>query len=238
MKEIAGLRGWVLLIVGFGAFWLYSGSERKAEAREIALHAYEVPEGRAEELARVLSGAMPREGDHAIARVTASPDGRVLVAGSKAMQRGVQEVLADIAKRPAPPAPPSIEMTYWVVTGKRAEKPGDGGVDLKEVATALETITKTDGPMTFELLEKMRLSSMSDEHGFGRGAKIEKFEQRASMTGDKKIIADLTIDPDGSPEIRTRVQLTPEQFLVLGESADPKTPGARLYYIVRPSVRG
>lgn len=238
MKEIMGLLGWVLLIVGIGAVWLHGGSERKAEAREVGLRAYDVPEGRAEELARVLAGAMPREGDHAIARVTASPDGRVLVAGSQAIQRGVEEVLAEVATRPAPPAPPTIDMTYWIVTGRPAEKAGSAGVGLREVTTALETISKADGPMTFELLEKVRLASMSDEHGFGSGANIKRFEQRASMTGDKKIIAELSIDLDGPPEIRTRVQLMPDQFLVLGESADPKTPGTRLYYIVRPSVRG
>lgn len=239
MKEISSVLGWVLLVGALAAFWLYSGSERKSQAAEVVLRGYEVPAGRAEELARVLSGAMPRDANNqGIARVTSSPDGRVLVVGSRAIQKGVESVLAQAAKHPADP-PPTVDMSYWLVTARSAAKSGETTADLEEIETALEAIRKSDGPMEFTLMEKIRLASMSDEHADGRGGYVERFEQRASVSGGK-VIADVMIDAMGVPQIRTRVQLAPDQFMVLGESSlsDPKNPGTRLYYIVRPTVRG
>lgn len=239
MKEISSLLGWVLLVVALAGFWFFSHGERKAEASEVVLRGYDVPAGRAEELARVLSGAMPRDAsNNQIARVTSSPDGRVLVVGTLGIQKGVEGVLAEAMKHPASP-PPTVDMSYWLVTGRSAAKSGETSADLKEVGTALDAITKVDGPMEFTLLEKVRLASMSDERAEGRSGRVDRFEQVASVSAGK-VIADVTIDVVGVPMIRTRVQLTPDQFLVLGESSldDPKNPGARLYYIVRPAVRG
>ena len=239
MKEISGLLGWVLLVVGFAAFWVFSYGEKKSETAEVVLKGYEVPAGRAEELSRVLSGAMPRDAaGNQIARVTSSPDGRVLVVGARGIQKGVESVLAEAARHPATP-PPTVDMSYWLVSGKSAAKSGETSADLKEVGTALDAITKADGPMEFTLMEKVRLASISDERAEGRSGYVDRFEQRASVSGGK-VIAEITLDAAGAPMIRTQVQLTPDQFLVLGESSlnDPKNPGARLYYIVRPTVRG
>ena len=239
MKEISSVLGWVLLVGALAAFWLYSGSERKSQAAEVVLRGYDVPAGRAEELSRVLSGAMPRDANNqGIARVTSSPDGRVLVVGSRAIQKGVESVLAQATKHPAAP-PPTVDMSYWLVTATSAAKSGETTADLKEIETALEAIRKVDGPMQFTLMEKIRLASMSDERGQGRGGYVERFEQRASVSGGK-VIADILLDALGVPQIETRVQLAPDQFMVLGESSlsDAKNPGTRLYYIVRPTVRG
>lgn len=246
-KEIVNGIGLVLLVLGLAAFWLYARSERDDESKQLVLEAYEVPAGRAEEIARVLSGALPRAeavpaGSAAatVAKVTASPDGRVLVAGSRAMQRAIAKVIAETAGRPAAAPPPSVDTTFWVVRAKRigasgAKSSTDG--NLTEVATVLDTISASDGAMEFSLLEKVRLVSMSDERAEGRGDRVKQFSVRPTVTGGK-VIADVFIDPDGSAEFQTRVQLAPDQFLVLGESAFPEQKDERLYYVVRPSIRG
>ena len=206
--------------------------------RELVLMAYDVPAAHAAEIERVLSSAMPREGENSlpVGRVSMLPDGRLLVVAPHGIQHGVGALVAGLASRPAPPAPPTISMTYWLVIGKRSSKDAATPVELREIDAALAAAVKADGPMEFRLVEKATVASLPDEHGELQGVEFSRIAQRGTIVGGK-LLAELKIDPLNYGRVETRVQIEPGQLVLLAESGATKD-GDRLYYIARATVRG
>src|SRR3972149_6538094 len=88
----------------------------------------------------------------------------------------------------SPAAPPTVEITYWLVAGRRTQKYA-AGPGLKDVEKVLAAVADADGPMEFTLVERPRLTSLSSERGFAQGQMAE-VNQRATVTNGT-LVADL-----------------------------------------------
>lgn len=210
----------------------------KSKPNELILRTYEVPPSRAEEVASVLSHALRTNKDTPNrGTVNRLDDGRLVVLASRAVQEGIAQTCADLVKRPAPPAPATVELSYWLVVGSNADS-NNSEPPPPLLQPALEQITKQDGVSNFSLIEATRIASLSTARGATRSGATE-YEQRATVVG-KTILADVDIESQGT-SLETRISLNPGQLVVLGQSY-VKRPGAdgvrgkRLYYIVRGEI--
>ena len=215
---------------------------------EMVLRTYPVPSGTGQEIRSILDNVFAGlEKDKLLARASLSPDGRLVVVGPPGIQDGVKSFLDEVGKAPPPAAPPTVEITYWLVAGRRTQKYA-AGPGLKDVEKVLAAVADADGPMEFTLVERLRLTSLSSERGFAQGQTAE-VSQQATVTGGT-LVADLSVTAKPAI-IQTRVQLTPGQTLVLGEAGyQPLPPDVRvtpgearlteeartLYVVLRPVV--
>jgi hypothetical protein len=197
---------------------------------ELQLRSYKVPPGAAQQLRAVIRAALFLEKDRSIGSAQVTSDGQLLVLGAPAIQKGVEQLVADY---PARGAPPSIELTYWLVRGK----PGNAAArpELQEIAAALAALPEPK--RDFELVERLRLTSMSAEHAQVEG-RLLRIQQNATLVGDR-VVADLNINSakSGGNKVETRVQLQPGQLLVLAEMGAAEGQGeGEVFYVVRASV--
>ncbi len=213
-------------------------------APEVVLRSYDVPTGQGEQVRSILSGAFQGLKDEVAARATLSPDGQLVVVAPESIQSGVADLVAEMAKRPPPAAPPTIELEYWLVAGRPvAERTGDFG-PLDHLGNALQIIEQSHGsPMEFSLLESLRLRTLTDGHGFVAG-RYARVSQTATLSGGK-VVADIEC-ATGPTRFETRVAIDPGQWLILGEVGyDPlpdmwKKPGpsSTLFLVVEAKVSG
>ena len=208
----------------------------------VSLKSYEVPAGYAEQVRSVLRSVFH---DQPItARAELSPDGQLLVLGPDGVQQGVDELLAKMKDRKPPPAPPAIELNYWLVLGVPAKETSIGA-GLDEVRPALDSVTATQGPMRFVKLERLRLQSLRDEHADATGM-YATVNQRASIA-DGRVLADVEIGTGSGARMDTRLSIEPGKLLVLGEAGinmdmfrpspvDGQEGPFTLFYVVRAEV--
>jgi hypothetical protein len=209
---------------------------------ELQLRTYEVPSGYARELRNTLRDTFQLNGKEdaaSVARVSLAPDGRLVVLAPPKLQEGVARILEEVARKP-PPAPSSVQMTYWLVLGRRAQGEPGSSAALAEVQPALDELVKAQGPMRFELLERLQLATLSGERGSidGRQAKIS---HDATTIGDG-VMARIQLFPTGGNSVTTTVQLEPNQTAILAQSgyqrplreqAEATDESATLLFVVR-----
>ena len=210
---------------------------------ELLLKTYDVPARQVQQIHAVLSNTFAGLGDHMPARVQGSPDGQLLVIGSAGIHRGVEELVAKMAESKPMPPPPTVEIEYWFVTGQPAKETAIG-LELQQIAAALEAVASAQGAMRFDKLESARLSTLSDERGETSG-KHTSIDQRASVSVGK-IIADIKLHTIAGARLETRLSLSPDKLIVLGETGvnmgNFKTnpvPGEgpfTLFYVIRATV--
>ena len=227
-----------------GTLQQQQSAEDKEGDSELLLKSYEVPAGDALQAERVLHTVFDRLKDKVAAQSSVTPDGQLLVIASKGVHQGVEEFLSKMAKREPQPPPPTIQLDYWFVVGQKSNEIAIAA-DLQSIAPALEAVVGANGPMRFDKLEGTRLSTLSDMRGEANGV-YSTLEQRASFIGGK-VIADLNIALRGGSKIETRLSLTPDKLIVLGETGvkmgafkPSPVPGDgpfTLFYVVRATVR-
>jgi hypothetical protein len=205
------------------------------------LRSYDVRPEIANEVESALQAALSPSNDFRYGRVTLSPSGQLLVIAPPSIQKGVEQVLRDVASR-EPPRTPSIHFEAWLVTaspGAPADSP-----NLKEIEPALRALEQSKGPAHFELLEKLSTQTRS-----GQNSSVQGEHALLSVTGsllrgnkDQPIIAallDLTVHGHGPPPfIKAQTELRPGELLVVGQSNLSDGPDAdrALYYIVRATL--
>lgn len=208
---------------------------------ELLLRSYEVPGNAAPQLRNVLMNALRLQSDGKdsakyVGRAEVTPDGKLLVLGSVGVQEGVTALLAAMKANPAKP-PPTITTEYWIVLAKPGAEPLPDA--LKAIAPALDEVSKTDGPLSFTLAEKLTLQGLSGERATvdGRNAQVRQF---ASVV-DGAVTADLTLERRGQ-RLDTRLRLAPGKTVVLGSSgAAPSKDGDEpqtVYFVVRAAHDG
>jgi hypothetical protein len=214
------------------------------ESREpqVVLRAYDVPEGQGPQVHAILSSVFRGVKDK-VAALT--PDGQLVVVAPEGIHQGLESLLGKMKGRKAV-APPSIEITYWLVVGRSAAETSLGA-QTGEIEPALEAVARAQGPMEFALLDKMRVRALSDARGHttGRYARV----QQVASVSDGKVVADLDCSTEGS-RFETRVAIPPGKLLVLGEAGFEPPPGlwsiragakrdasaSTLFYVVRADV--
>lgn len=223
----------------------------------LMLKTYRVPSGYAERLRPVLSTVL-RQGDHTIGRVDFSPDGQLLVVAPPGVQAGIAELVQNLAGT-APAAPPTVEMTYWLVVGHpgrategECEPHGlgclDGGKEGTLGKALAPVIAQQARGMSVSQLQKLSMMTLESEDGqvSGRGAEIK---QVASFSGER-IIAHVRVWVEGERGslMDTRLQFKPDETVVLGqvgfeppkgkggEEDGPSNSDAVLFVVVRGAV--
>ena len=187
-------------------------------------------------------------------RVSLPADGLLLVNAPESVQTGVQGILAEVAAR-KPAATPAIHFEIWLVsaTPGTAVK-ANNGPGLVEIGPALADIQKAQGPLHFDLLEKLALQARAGDddsqiQGVHAGMRVTPTVRHDSK-GDPVIAAKInvqiiraasTIPTAGPPgSLKALVELRPGQLLVIGQSSLTAGPNAdtpaQMYYIVRASL--
>jgi hypothetical protein len=187
-------------------------------------------------------------------RVSLPADGLLLVDAPESVQTGVQGILAEVAaKKPAPT--PAIHFETWLVSAVPGPAvKANNGPGLVEIGPALADIQKAQGPMHFDLLEKLTLQARAGDddsqiQGVHAGMRVTPTVRNDSK-GDPVIAAKInvqivraaspipTVGPPGS--LKALVELRPGQLLVIGQSSLTTGPSAdspaQMYYIVRASL--
>jgi hypothetical protein len=215
-----------------------NGAAASDHPEPLVLRTYKVPQGLESDvrsmLYTVLGGSESPAG-----RVTTGPGGTLVVVAPEALHQGIEGLIGEIGGLDSPAKPVPVKLTYWLVIGRPG---GDGsGLAGTEIAPVLAEIVNSQGPMRFELLERLELTSTGEERAGMTGA-TARIQQRASVIQDR-VVADVEIATSGVGVIETRVQLQPRQFLVLGQagyrdstSRDPLQVDGTLFYVIRPDV--
>jgi hypothetical protein len=208
----------------------------------------------APEIAGEMKSALAEALGQAPWRVSLPAEGVLLVNAPESVQTGVQGILAQVAAKKPPPTP-SLHFEIWLVSAG-AGKPGNGP-GLGEVGPALVDLQKAQGPLHFDLLEKLALQARAgadDSQIQGEHANVRIVPTvRHDSNGEPVIAARISVQliastPPAFPptvtnpgSLRALVELRPGQLLVIGQSnlttrpiAD-STP-AQMYYIVRASL--
>jgi hypothetical protein len=214
-------------------------SDNEASDHGLMLRSYQVPDQTAAEMERILNNILRLE-EISYGRAMEGPGGQVFVAAPESVHLGVEELIEQL-RESSPTAPPTILLTYWAVIGDPAPET-EVAPGLGEVEPALEAIAAADGPLSFTLLEKIRLHSLSGEKGKAEGQQL--VTRQLATARDGRVIAYLEIGMQRlSGHTETRVNLEPDQVLVLGQTGLPNRPGERkhsatnLYIIVRAQVQ-
>jgi len=222
-----------------------AAAEQPADPGRPVLASYPLPVGLGDRVVGLLRDLLA-EGEHPIGRVALAPGDRVIVVAPESIQEGIAATMKSLgdAQEPSPPA--TIQLHYWLVLGRPAAQAA-GLERLGEGAPAMDAIMRSQGPLDLRLVDEVRLASMEGEWAevAGRRAHIE---QRVVRVGDR-VIADLNVGAVGS--LRTRVQLEPGKFVVLGQvgydeheaataylgpGAPEPVQDALLYYVVRAEI--
>ena len=149
------------------------------------------------------------------ARAVEGPSGAVVVVASASLQAGVRDLLATLPDQ-ADDGPRAMELEYWFATATPAD--GHAHPDgLAPIADALAAVESVTGPATWTTLAHRRLVSLDSERGELEGESVT-VEQVLSWQADRGVIvADVHTWMRRSGGTKTRVELRPDQTLVLSE---------------------
>jgi hypothetical protein len=206
-----------------------------ADPNPLELRTYDVPKGVARGLQTVVKDVFwVADKTPPVGRATITPDGRLAVVAPRNVQEGVQALVDNVVKNP-PMLEPTISLHYWLLVAHPAAAPSPTPPGAKEVEPALVEIQKSTGPQTFTGIQKVDLSTLSDEWGSVEASNL-KIKQHAVQTSDG-VFADITVDLVRNPgRLDTKVHLKPDQVVVLAAtSPQPGDAGESetLYYLVR-----
>jgi hypothetical protein len=164
-------------------------------------------------------------------------NGFFVLAAPENIQEGVRQLIDELAKAPPPPAPASIDVTYWLVLGYSAK---DTMVPdrLSEIAPALKGLASL-GTMRFELFERVEMVGLDGDEARTIGEATE-IKQTASRDNDAfQLRVEITALGQPAAKVDTTVTIKPNQFAVLGQSgfvphgALANDPKPTLFYVVR-----
>jgi hypothetical protein len=196
------------------------------------MRSYDAPPGRAEELAGVLQRVLTSGPDVAPIGTARAIDGdRVLVVAPVGIQEGVEQLCTQLQQQGHVPQR-TVEISYWLVTAKKAEQTDVSAVP--ELASALQEIATATGPATFTLFERATLSSTLNAEAKTYGVRAEFRQVAAAHEGG--IVADIEIDLLGTHgAIDTRISVTPGKTVVIGQNG-LEGDDARLFYVLRAEL--
>jgi len=211
----------------------------------LVMRVYDVPPNMGEQIRSVLHNLFRGVKQNVSAKASLSPGGQLVVIAPLGIHDGVTALLKRMAAGKRPAAPPTVELTYWLVAGQPAKTPGHDP-SLAEIEPALNAIAKAQGPMRFTRLDRITLLGVTDRYVSTAG-RFSQANQTVSVVNGK-VLADLSIRiPKSNARLETRVKLKPGQLLVLGtvgvEAKDfapnlgLKGPGVMLFYVVRASIK-
>jgi hypothetical protein len=263
VKEVSRVMLWFAIGLGVIAVASFLLQQQIRQHRDtVTIRSYAVAPEIAGEMRSALNEVLnipSKDGVSALARVSLTADGRLLVSAPESIQKGVESLLAEVATdKPAPT--PTIHFEMWLVSAvPDTATPSDNGPGLAEVGTALADIQKSRGPLHFELTEKLALQARAanqDSEIQGAHFALRVIPTvRPDSKGDPVIAARIDVQMINSQmsgpifggfinpgSLKALAEFRPGQLLVIGQSSLPARPGAnpspdtQEYYIVRASL--
>lgn len=204
----------------------------------LVLRSYDVPSGGAQRLRSLLKellwfGSEGKDSNKYVGRADVGPDGRLIVLAPESVHDGVKALVASVTANPIK-EPGTVRLSYWVVIGAPGKSETPPSPALAELAPALAELEKNDGPMSFMLVEKLNMSTLSGERGQLQG-RDTSVRQYANMV-DGQLTADITLERMRQ-RLETRVRMEPGQLVVLASSGSPTRDqtddGRTVYFLVR-----
>ena len=224
-----------------------ANSNRIEKAQALELRSYEVPAEYASEVSSVIKDLLSQMGKDMkqIGRARIGPGGVVTVTAPASVHSGIEKMIADIIKA-KPEPPPVVSLTYWIVVGNTAKGPV-WPPQLNEIEPALQAISASEGPMSFDLQERLHLQSVSGESASLTGG-MTTVGQEATVHEDS-VLGEIIINLAGMRQtVNTKVQIGLNDVLVLGQSGCPQSqvvsggqgikcePDSNVFYIVRANA--
>ena len=207
------------------------------EANALLLRTYDVPKGSARAIVSTLNSTFwTGEQQKLPGRASITPDGRLVVLATQNVQVGVQGLVDEVTKHP-PTYEMSIELHYFVIFGKPAASPQPPPAGASEIQPALDEIARSQGPQTFTVAERVRLTSQNGDDGKVETEQLKVF-QKAAQTSDG-VDANVAIQFAKNDKVDTRVHLGADRIVVLGATSQHSDAleGSTLYYVVRVAPR-
>lgn len=207
------------------------------DASALLLRTYDVPKGSARAVVSTLNSTFwMGEQQKLPGRASITPDGRLVVLATQNVQVGVQMLVDEVTKHP-PSYEQSIELHYFVVLGKPAASPQPPPAGANEIQPALDEIARSQGPQTFTVAERVRLTSQNGDEGKVETEQL-KVHQKAAQTNEG-VDANVAIQFAKNDKVDTRVHLTADRIVVLGATSQhgDASDGSTLYYVVRVAPR-
>jgi hypothetical protein len=211
------------------------------DTNALVLRTYDVPKGSARAFISTfkdtfwMGGKSDGSEMKLIGRAAITPDGRLAVLATPNVQAGVQTLVDEVAKHP-PTYEQSIELHYFVLVGKAAASPQPPPAGVSEIQPALDEITRSQGPQTFTLAQRVRLTSQNGDEGKVEAEQL-KIYQKTAQTNDG-VDANILIE-FAKNRVDTRVHLGSDRIVVLGSTSQQAdaSDGSTLYYVVRVAPR-
>jgi hypothetical protein len=200
------------------------------------LASYDVPKGSARSIVTTLGDTFwIGENEKRVGRAAVTPDGHLLVLAPPNVQAGVQPLIDQLAKAP-PQFELTIELDYYVVQGKAAPSPQPAPPGAADIQPALDEIAKTQGPQTFTIMQRARLSSLNGTDGKVEADKLKIWQKPAGTTDG--VDSQVSIEFSGHGKIESRVHLVGDHIVVLGSTGQHTDASeGTLYYVVRAAPR-
>lgn len=191
-----------LVLVVFIGFFVFAGctnpkNESTNESEALVLKSYEVPERLAKEVSETINDLLSRKArkldndQPPIGKARIAPDGQLLVAAPESFQNGVKDFIIRF-KNANPEQSPSAEVNYWIVAGKKSNKPAKLE-EFRLIKPALETIQNTQGNMEFKLLDHVVATSSSQNTESSISGAFIAIDQTVSAFSDDSLIIKLNI---------------------------------------------
>ena len=223
MKIKAGLV--IVVFLSLIAFAGCTGPQNDSanESEALVLKSYEVPERLAKEISETINDLLSRKArkmdndQPPIGKARIAPDGQLLVAAPKSFHRGVKDFIERLQKASPEPSP-SAEVNYWIVAGRKANKPAILD-EFKKIKPALETIQNTQGNMEFKLLDHVYATSSGQGTRTRISGAITDVQQTLSAytDGSFEIYTSVDCRPARRGQIDTQIETQSGELVVLAQ---------------------
>jgi hypothetical protein len=229
-----------ICLIAAGVLGYFLAAKRASDLNSNVVMTYKVPPERAEEIRQTLNRLFWKPGDQSLASVQVFNEGMLLVAAPKGYQNGIDKLVENLgALKPASPRT-VIRSEYWLVL---AEDGPSNSVTFRDLGKVLSALEQSDGNKHFRTLEHIRVLSSNDEEFFSKG-QFGEFKGTLSLK-ENLIKAKISLFSNFG-EMRTNMELKPNEFVVLGQNAvkegertGVKTSasiGSNVYHIVRTEI--
>jgi hypothetical protein len=238
VRNLTLLAGCLLLAVGLG---LMLGKNFEAQKQAMIIKTYQVPPERAEEIRRTLAALFASDRGDGNSQIFAG--GTLVVKASETYHQGIAQLIDRVLKEKAPSR--SVRFDYWMVRAEPAAASKSTGLD--PLQTVLDTISKSQGPRIFSLLEHLSFNTLNGRGVTIKGAISEISAKPLLRLQDMDV--ELKLRSKASlGEIESTVNMKSGEFVVLGQTVlQPKaqdlaedkitTPSSKdVYHILRAEI--
>jgi hypothetical protein len=229
--------------------------------KDMQLHVYDIPKdyGDLQHELNIVLSPPAKSGEAQIVRGRASmtPEGRLLLLAPADIQKAVAAFLKDLPpQKGASSGSAPITVTYWFVAGRPGGRTPDlSGPPWKEIALPLQEIINSQGPMEFDIMERLEVVDPQSRMGADlTGENAEVNEVIRTEDGKIKGLIAMTAGRTSGTyahRVKSEISVDPGQFLILGQtgfthfdnyspfkgaSGGAEAHGNTMFYIVRAQI--